>query len=123
MFHPHAEAARVRMFARLGVRLLAVLMSGLFVRDVGAAGVYGYQAGFVLSMLPNAAMQAMPWLIVAGVFLIAERPLLVWLVPVPRAGCVKCGYAMSESQQVCPECGVRPEHEASGHIQAEGRHE
>lgn len=114
MFHPHAEAARVRMFAKLGVRLIVVLLVLAYLRDV-YAGVLFFSpvAQWRVWLYAGPAWDAMwrgsPWLIGAASLLIVQRPLIRWLVPVPRAGCVNCGYAMSTSQQVCPECGLKPE--------------
>lgn len=114
MFHPHEEAARVRMFALLGVRMLAIVLllrGGLNVA-ADAIRVGTYQASMPnvwKQTLFNTAIQEAAWLIGAIALLIVQRPLVRWLVPTPPAGCVACGYPRPGSATgPCPECGVSP---------------
>lgn len=119
MFHPHAEAARVRMFAKLGVRLIVVLLCLGFFRDVGAALVGSLPYNWlrpddVFRVLFHSAWNATPWLLAAVLLLLLERVLIRWLVPTPPAGCLRCGYPLAPAPNVkpypvCPECGLASE--------------
>ena len=124
MFHPHAEAARVRMFARMGVRLLVVLLSLAFLRDVSAAVVSNlpyqwFSPGDLLATAWHSAWRASPWIIGAAALLVFQGLLVAWMVPTPLAGCVRCGYVVGRVSggkasaggggEVCPECGLKGE--------------
>jgi hypothetical protein len=64
----------------------------------GAAFNYAYQSD-------EAAFLLFTFLLLAFV-LIWERQVLRWLVPLPRAECPQCGYAIKQlTTKRCPECG------------------
>ena len=47
------------------------------------------------------------WIIPALTVLLLGKPLVKWLVPLPRVECPKCGYTAQHLREPrCPECGV-----------------
>lgn len=115
MFHRHEETTRVRMFALLGVRMLAVILllrGGLnLVNEV--FNMWSFLSnggfGFFYNRLLTVAFQCAGWFFGSFLLIIIQRPLVRWLVPMPPHGCVNCGYPQSrENSGPCPECGVTP---------------
>jgi hypothetical protein len=48
-----------------------------------------------------------PFLLAAAALVRWETTVARWLVPMPRAGCPECGYAMTTGPGArCPECGL-----------------
>lgn len=107
---------RVRMVARLALRIASVVLGLLAARSLLAWGYYlveSSQSGYVSGMayvqfwwsLVMAAFYAAP----AAAMLLWEPAVLRWLVPIPDRRCPGCGYPLlsHDAQERCPECGIR----------------
>ncbi|HMN39805.1 MAG TPA: hypothetical protein PKE29_03100 [Phycisphaerales bacterium] len=99
----------VTILLRVGVLAWAiwVVVSSLnYVLEHLDGFMMGGLAAWIYSLLIPVASK----LAIGGIVLLAERPLVRWLVPVSTGGenvCPKCGYSLKNLKSpVCPECGM-----------------
>jgi hypothetical protein len=107
------ETLRWRMRLRVALRgtVLAVItfiamvwFSKILHRAIGynlASVVYVIYQDEVANMLFAS-------LAIGAALLFAERPILRWLVPLPKVECPQCGYSLRQLTTTrCPECGFQ----------------
>lgn len=113
-----AEVVRVRIWALLVVRTVALILiaAGLVVIAYKIPGYWyaakqdgrqWFAAYYLISYLLSGSLT-----VLVGFALMAiSRRIVPFLVPVPRTGCLQCGYSADGLLSgPCPECGCRAVH-------------
>jgi hypothetical protein len=98
---------RMERNLRLVAALLLIASSLLLVRSVTLTFTAMRHGGWWLDVLIGELLSLLPFLVCGMSLAFGARLITRWILPIPRAGCPRCGYRLvALVEPRCPECGL-----------------
>lgn len=102
-----AEIVRRRYWLDVIVRLAGVALILLFLyTGIGHVMMAAAELAFAPLLRTPDFMFRIGQGAVGIALLVVRRPLVRWLLPIPRPGCPECGYPLTAGKTRCSECGT-----------------